>query len=341
MAAEGKKSVTVTQALFPFMEAQGKKMPAWLDAIPNIGKDLGPVVINRKMELDMRKWKVADIQSGIYAIARYELKIFATHAAKVEKNVMSAIPKEKLKNANWAKLGKEFYADRKSPERDALEKAKKSLTDTWKSIAQEIENKVSVALDEVESDTGDNKKALASAKEAFKKFDRVDPVKMLGQPTNDLISALKKYSDAVPVEKGQKPDKDKMKEVEKLVASVEGTFNANTKKMLEVVKYFLDAGKSMSKDEKANAVFQDLGKEIIKESKSLKGLEDALQKFEDELTSVKNLIKKEDVKKGEISSKIGQLETAKSKQGALSVQAIASVNKIRELFKKAKTEVKA
>jgi len=352
MAAEGKKSVSINKILSPFLEVKGKKAPPWFDAIPNCAKDIPPLLISRKMELDMRKWKVSDIENGIQAVARYELKVFAMAVSKAEKAVMAAIPKEKLKNANWAKLGKEFYANRKSPERDALEKAKTSIAASWKSVAQEIENKVSLALDEVEADTGDNKKAIASTKEAIKKFKSVEKGKIIEGPINDLSKAIDKFVEAFKFKPAEDAEGDQLKndqkkydaalkEVDKLVSGAEGSFNTSAKKVNEVVKYFIDTGRNLSKDTKANVEFQNFGKEVLKHEKSLTELESVIDALERLIADVKNLIKKGDPEQSRVEDLVKKVNSIDSMRGDKLGTARASVGKIEKLFIQTEKKVKA
>lgn len=102
-----------------------------------------------KVMLDGRKWKQKDLDDGIYAVARYELKVFSTALGKRVKE----------------------HENKKLDDKKLEEAIKKLHTDTVKTVIE----KVSLAVEELAKEgSGDGKKAAKDGNAAFKKLLDVD-----------------------------------------------------------------------------------------------------------------------------------------------------------------------
>jgi hypothetical protein len=101
-------------------------------------------IYSEKVELDPRKWNKKDLESSTYAVARYEIKLFV---ARVEEMI---------------KAGK------------ADSSAIAEIEKLQKKAQKDIDKKLSLAVEELVSDKGDNKKSLKDCKGAFDKLARVD-----------------------------------------------------------------------------------------------------------------------------------------------------------------------
>jgi hypothetical protein len=281
MADKGKTKITVERIISPFGEMKGKKMPEWFSLRQNILKDMAPVFVKRSMEVDPRKWKKKDIEDGVYAVARYELALFATQVANVQKPVMKELEAFKGKLPKSKK-------DETPKLTAALNKAEKEVIKLYKSIASKIEDKVSLALDEVESDKGDNKKALAAGKELIKRFDSLDTKRMFSGPASTVISGLKKLATDISKAQDEKAIDTAFKGALKTMKVAETDFEKVGRATGKVVKYMLDSGEKMMRDKKAAPGLQAWGKKIANgdTKKKLKALEDVIDEFGDDLDSL-------------------------------------------------------
>lgn len=259
MAAEVKKSkITVETMINPFAETKSKKVPEWTSLRPNAMKDVAPLFFKRTMELDGRKWKKPDIEKGIYAVARYELKLFATQISGYEKAISKAVSGHKPYKNKLPKTQKDEIPELTTE----LDKAAKDIGKLYKTIAKKIEDKVSLALDEVESDKGDNKKALATGKEALKRFDSLDTSRMFSEPTKTVVTALAKLNADLGKAKTEKESDAAFKSALGTMKKAETQFEKTGRTVGKVVKYLLAAGDKMAKDKKAAPELQAFGKKL-------------------------------------------------------------------------------
>lgn len=254
MADTGKIKIKIDKEIDMFGEAKGK--PAWFAARPDAEKLVKNPTFKRTMELDPRKWKKPVIENGMYAVARYDLQLFATVLKGLEKDILKARPKDRQK----AKFVRNDKKETKE-EAAALDKALADLKTSYAKVSASIRDKVSLALDEVESDTGDNKRALAAGKKALDGFNGLATSRLFAKPTAEvgdmlktLIAALKKAGDG---------DADALKKARSELATTRKGFEATAKTAQHVIKYLLDQGAKMAKDKNSDPALQEVGKLII------------------------------------------------------------------------------
>ena len=259
MAAEAKKAkISVAKDVNPFGETKTKKVPDWAALRPSALKGIAPLSFKRTMELDPVKWKKKVIEDGIYAVARYELQLFATHCSSYEKAIGKVVSANKAFKGKLPKSSKEETPELKAE----LDKAARELPKLYKSISKKIEEKVATALDEIQNDTGDNKKSLAAGKEALKRFDALDTNGMFMKPTKTVVAGLAKLSQDL-----KKADTDKASDAAFKAAlttfkKAENEFESVGKKVGAVVKYILSAGDKMARDKNAAPELQAFGKKL-------------------------------------------------------------------------------
>ncbi|MEM1431687.1 MAG: hypothetical protein AAGG09_19695 [Pseudomonadota bacterium] len=336
MPDDHKKPIQVKKMISPFGEVKGKKAPPWFDAIPGVYRYLAPVMVDRKLMLDPRKWKKKDLEDGSYAVAKYELALFATQLSQIEKAFTKELPPVKGKR-DWGSIAKS-----KAPkDKSAAKTAEDSVKKCWDKIAKKIDDKVSLALDEVEADKGDNKKALAAGKEALKKFGNLDTSKMFTSPMDDLQKSMTDFASGMGK---SNPDQEKITAAsQKLVASASSECASTAKQVQNVVKYLKDAGKKMEKDEGANAALRAVGKTITSDSKiagALDALEDGVDKLEDAISDAEDFFKKGAGTPGDATSKAGKLKDLSSKLVKTGKTATEQVRIVAKKFSDAEKEVK-
>lgn len=282
MAEVKKKKIAIDTAVNPFGETKTKTAPDWFKARPDALKEVKELEFKRQIEVDPRKWKKKVIEDGVYAVARYELALFATQLSSIEKKtVIKAVPKPEQSK-------KKFTADKKKESDEvnkALDDAAGQVKALYKKMAKKINDKVSLALDEVENDKGDNSKALAAGKEALKRFDRLNTSGMFTGPIKTVLQGMSRLSAAL----SQNKDKDEaFKAALKVMRNAESDFESLGKVARNVVKYLLDAGEKMAKDTKADRALQSFGKRISggEVKKHLTMLVDNVDAFEKDLDEI-------------------------------------------------------
>ncbi|MGC5198496.1 hypothetical protein, partial [Aphanothece microscopica] len=151
MAEDGKKEFKAEIKCSAVAECDGKDLKYIEEKLPKKTWDSlnKKIDFSEKVMLDGRKWKQKDLDDGIYAVARYELKVFGTALGKrVDEHEGKKLDDKKFEDA-----------------------VKKLHTETVKKIIE----KVSLAIEELAKEgSGDGKKAAKDGNAAFKKLLEVD-----------------------------------------------------------------------------------------------------------------------------------------------------------------------
>lgn len=261
MADDHKKEFAIDITINPYGECKKSEPPAWFAARENLKKIVKDIPVKRKLKLDARKWKKKDLEDGVYAVAKYHLAMFSTALSTLEKDIDKTIDKKK-ENAKKKRDAK-FYRNSKElgkEENAALSAAEKKVTALWKKIDKAINDKISLALDEVEADKGDNKKAIAVGKQAIKIFDGMETNNVLDKPVNDVTSTLADLAKSIA--KGGGDASAAVQTAAKKLQAIEGEFDKNAKSTGKVAKMFLALGNKMSKDKNSDPELQTFGKSL-------------------------------------------------------------------------------
>lgn len=331
MADVAKKKFLIETTINPFQETRSKKAPAWFDARPGLKKSVTGIEIKRSLELDPRKWKTKDIVDGVHAVARYELALFATQLNDVEKSILKALPKEEQKKKTFVKGAKE-----EAKEKKALDDAESEVEKLYKRISKAIDKKVSLALDEVESDKGDNKKALAAGKEALKKFDKLDLNAMFDAP----FDVAKKCLDDLAAKLKDGGDKKAWEAAKAGIADAEKQLAATAKVAQNVIKYLIDAGSKMASDTKANPALQKVGHSIAGAKSVMTNLSSAIDAFEDDLVRLRKLVKAQKAEADEVSGAAAEFSRKHSGKNTEADVAVKKVQAISKEFNAALREIR-
>ncbi|MEM9583099.1 MAG: hypothetical protein AAGA08_08290 [Pseudomonadota bacterium] len=330
-----KVKITVEKAILPFAETKSKGVPAWFECRSGLARAVVPICFKKTMELDGRKWKKKVIEDGIYAVARADLQLFATQLTNVEKSILKTLPKKDQAKKNFPKDKKA-----ESPEvKKALDSAETQVKKLYKQMEGKIKDKVSLALEEVESDKGDNKKALAAGKDALKKFDSLQTNGMFSDAVKSAATAMKTL--AIDLNKHDDED-DSFKAALRKLRSVETDFEKTAKTTQNVAKYILVMGNKLAKDKKADSELQNFGRTINKGpvTKALKKLVDNVDDLGDDLDKLVNFVAKGEASDKEVIAKAGKFKSdhsAKEKSGKAAVKAVRA---IAEDFKKLEKKLK-
>ncbi len=337
MADDGKKTIVVDVTINPFGEFKGSQAPEWFKARPKLVSIVKDIKVKRSMELDPRKWKKKVLVDGVYAVARYDLALFATALNGMQKDIDKAIPpKEQKKN--------KFKANDKTETKEvgaALSNAEAKVTKLWKKISKSIDDKVSLALDEVESDKGDNKKAIAAGKQALKLLSRLDPTELFSWPLTRVGSVMDGLASDLKDGRGDK-DKD-FDAALKALRDIENDFEFNAKNMAKIAKMFLAVGEKVSKDKDADPELQSFGEELTTKGEmksNLQMLDKNVNDMGKDLDVLVNFVAKGKATSEEVKTKGKKFGSDhKSKVGS-ATKAVAAIDKLADKFKKIERKLK-
>lgn len=285
MADGGKKKISIDMEVNIFGECKGRKAPEWFAARPKLLALVKDIPVKETMELDPRKWDKKKVENGVYAVARYELAVFSTALANLQKDIDKAIPKAEQKN-------KKFKANDKTESKEegaALSAAETKVKKLYARISKGISDKVSLALEELASDKGDNKKALADGKKAIGSFKTVDAEHLFDKITDRVVSLLEALAEELKGDPDDKMKAEFFKQVTKDIGAEQTTFSKDAKTCQNVIKFLLDTGEKMSKNKDAHEDVRKFGERISKSNdvkKTMKSLDNAIGAFDGELTAV-------------------------------------------------------
>lgn len=344
MAEVKKTKFTINKAINPFAETKGKSPPMWLYFAPKEAKKISDIVVKRTMMLDQRKWKKKDIEDGCYAVAKYELALFATQMSSVEKALLKKANihlKAKYKKVDDIINGKD--ADKDAGLKKVFEESGKETVKLYNQLAKKLEDKISVALDEVESDKGDNTKSLSTCKDALRKFNGIKSSDVFQFPMMSVITTLQnlaKFARNPDPNLDMANEEDKAK---KAVREAESKFESKSKEAKSAAQSMLDAGEKMAKDVGSDPKLQNLGKAISDKGpvfstlKALIGVIDNVSKKMDEAV---NLVLKGDVPAHAASKLAKEFEVHLSKCNSLFGKAQTEIGAIEKKYKKVEKELK-
>jgi uncharacterized protein YukE len=315
MAGDTKKKMRAELKIDPRTEMDGKVIK-WLNSVDELKKKFQPFTYSEDLELDTRKWDKNKLSKALEALVRYELKRLSVQTATAFKAVgEKASPKE-------------FNA------------AVKSLLREYDDIAKEIKDKCSLALEELSSDKGDNKKNLRDGKAAFAKMKQADLAKAFSGPREIVVGVFKLLS--VELEKATGNDKasaaayvtaaKKMEEADK-------EFNGNAKDIQSAVDYLLKVAKDMAGNGEADKELQDFGEKIKAESATLKEFLDEIGEFENSIDGAIDDVKQKSLDPKGAKKKASDFEANKKLDGyATKIKAI--IDKLATDFAKVEKKLK-
>ncbi len=341
MAGDTKKDFSIDVTINPYGECKKSEPPAWFAARPKLTSIIAAIQVKRSMKLDSRKWKLKVLEDGVYAVAKYDLALFSTALTSMEKDI------DKVYNANKTKAKQKrdakFFRNTKEETKEetvALSTAEKRVTALWKKISKSIDDKVSLALDEVEADKGDNKKAIAAGKQALKIFDRVDTKELFAIPITDVLSTLKRLSTTVG-----KPDSDKddaFKFALRDLRAIESDYDLTAKSTGKVAKMFSALAEKMSKDKNADAELQNFGKMITKGNlkSELTQLNKSIKDLGKDIDMIVNFVAKGDHEMKDINAKASKFKSDHSSKKGSAKAITAQMRKLGTEFKKIERKLK-
>ncbi|MEM8577362.1 MAG: hypothetical protein AAGF60_05885, partial [Pseudomonadota bacterium] len=311
----------------------GKKAPLWLAARPKVAAKIKPIPVKSKLEVDPRKWKKKVIEDGVRGVARYELALFSTILGEQAKKLTKEIPEKDHKALKPGDKGLQ------KPQITALDEAAAKAEAAWKKIAVKIADKVSIALEEIASDKGDNTKALAAGKSAIRKFDQLDTSKMFTDPTKGTVVALVALGDAL---KKNAEDPKAWAAAHTALTKVDSDFEKTGKTARNVVKYLKDQGPKIAKDKGAAPELRKVGDLINSNAVKphLTSLDQAVMRFENALEAEIAFLKAEKGNGDQVKNRARAFGNDNKDKDKDLKAAVAAVKKVSKAFSDASKAVK-
>jgi hypothetical protein len=236
----------------------------FLKSNSDIDKVIGKFKYSEKVSLDPRKWSKKDLESGVLAVALYEIKIFAVRINEI------------------AKSGK--------ADKSVVDEVKKLHAKTQKYI----DKKLSLAVDELANDKGDNKKGLKDCKAAFDKLARIDfddiysiPRSMIEGLFNDLGNSL---DDADEKQKA-KYLADALKEL----GEAQNEFEKTGKAAEGAVDTLIKAAKTTKANKDVDPEFAAYADIVLKQEGKITSVLDNMKKFSAAVGTAEKVLKSKDL----------------------------------------------
>jgi len=256
MADADKKKMKAVMNANPFSEMD-RKTADWIKSIPALEKVFKPIVFSEMVELDRRKWSASKLAEALGGLARYDLKILANRAATHYKATQKQGPKGQAA-------------------------AEKQLPADYKETRKELLKKASLAIEEVVSDKGNNKRGLKDGKAALARLDAIDAKKIFAEPATLAAKAMARLAKALDAAGGDsKAEARAMTDAAKDMAVADKVFEDNAREAQAAVSLMRKVPKSIKDD--AAAELRAFAEKIRKVDGSLGAFEDAMDKFGKEM----------------------------------------------------------
>jgi len=256
MADTDKKKMKAELNVSPFAEMD-RKTADWVKSIPALEKVFKPIQYSEFAELDKRKWSASKLKDALNGLARYDLKILAHRAAIHYKTAQKKGP-----------LGQQA--------------AEKQLPADYKEIRKDLLKKVALAVEEVVSDKGNNKRGLKDGKAALAKLDGINEGKIFAEPATMAAKAMAKLAKGLDAagDDGKAAAKA-LTDAGKEMAAADKVFEDNAREAQAAVALMRRVPKSIKDD--AAPELRGFADKVRSVDGTLKAFEDAMDKFGKEM----------------------------------------------------------
>jgi len=266
VSVAGKKKMRAKIVVDPTAEMK-KPVADWVKSTPLFVKKFKPVKFEDDVTLDPRKWSEKKLEKALYALVRYELQLFATQGANFKKDV------DKKGTAG------QQAAERQYPK-------------LYDKLMKKAGDKISIALEEVEEDKGDNKKGLRDGKTALKKMADLDLGTIFSGPRSQIASAFKELSSALKDSGSGSGETSAFKKTEAFISGQDSEFGKDLKDAGAAVKFLLKTGTDIGKNKEAGVELKTFGASIAGYKKDLESFVTALNSFDKEVDEALKELKK-------------------------------------------------
>lgn len=219
MPAEGNSNFTAKLKVYPYKEMK-KDVADWVRADSEMAKIFAkPITYQEKVELNSKKWSDSKLEKALGILVRAELQLLGQRVGDTKKK------SEKAKSPkNTIKILKQHLKDAQS----------------------EINEKCSVALDELVSGKGEVKAGLAALKKLMAKINDLKPAKIFSEPLDAAMDSAKTIKGIDKKGGDTKGAQDSArKDIDKAIAGL----NTDGKEAQAVAKYLQNDGKKLQKND--------------------------------------------------------------------------------------------
>ncbi|MEL6478860.1 MAG: hypothetical protein AAFR17_16135 [Pseudomonadota bacterium] len=261
MPANGKKLMTAKLDISSMSE-MNKKAVEFIASIPAFKKKFKDFTYTEKLELDPRKWDERKLATAMKSLVRWELKLLAGRVAEWQGKIQKQGPK-------------------------AQKDAERSLPKYYDEISKKITDKCSIALEELGSDKGDNKKGLRDGKASLKKLGEIDLGKLFSGPGLKASKTMQTLAkDLEKFEEDEKRIETAYVTAIKILDEARKSYDDEAEDAESAIKFLEKTAADIKKNKETAPELDAYGKKIEGYSKAFKDFTADLRAFEVDMDDV-------------------------------------------------------
>jgi hypothetical protein len=276
------KNVNVKVEISPFDEMD-RRTERWVLDNRLLKQKIRPIAFSERAEIDMRRWDMKEIEDGLRAVARYDLKVFDVAVVQIRKEIEKARPRDAA---------------------DIQAKGEKRILEAYGRLEKSLRRKLARAVDEVAGGPEDDR-ALADGRAALKKLEEVDLeiafrdiAHSAAEALSDIFETDRKAKKAAgaEAESGRTPpDRDRERAYIEAARKLDAQWRElkrSAAEALAAIEYLTRIGKKIHKDKKASAEMNAFGREVLTVKPVFDKYEKALAALRDEVSTALDRVKK-------------------------------------------------
>ena len=314
MADATGKSMKAELKVDPCAEMDAKTS-TWVQGIAAFRKKFKPIVYSRDVVLDARKWDPKKLSKALYALVRFELKVFA------------------VQGSDWAKKVSRGGA---KAEAEAIARYSRA----YEKLRKDIADKCAAALEEIEADKGDNKRPLKDTRAALAALSGAKPKALFNAPTEAVVLTFKKLSrDLAAAGDDTRAAARAQKAAQAAIEKVLAAHDKTASDVHEGLAMLQKAAQTIRKTRDASPLLVQFGKALDKISGQMKALQLRIQRFGGALEDAIATVKDQRLSESDaVSQARGFAEFATYDKLATTV--LGAVSKLNTAFAKIEKELK-
>ncbi|MFT7058030.1 MAG: hypothetical protein ACJASV_000530 [Pseudorhodobacter sp.] len=310
MAAGEKTPIMAELKAHPLKE-MGKEARDFITNSKALTKAFQPIIWSAKPVLDPRKWNKKSLSDGLSAVARYEMKLLAVRASKIAKDAAGKGGAKKFEDA---------------------------LIKEYKEVKEEILNKVSLAIEEVEADKGDNAKGLKDCKAAFDKLDKVDFGNIFKGPRMTMLVVFTELEEDLE-DPDEKRKAKALGEASKNIAVALKDFEDQGKAATTAIETLMKAAKTTKDNKGADPEFIAFATLVLKQEGKISSVLAKSSKFSDALANAEKLVKSGKISPGDAKIQAAIFDKMSNLDGSAK-ETMMAARKLKPDFKKIEKKLK-
>lgn len=261
-----KEKMTAVLDVSPFAE-MSKDTREWCEKNRFLKNKMKNYSASETVKLDPRKWNEKTLKKALAALVRYELKLLDVKIGDI------------VKDAKAGGMGGEIEAQPK-------------VLKLYEKFGKEIEKKVSLALEEIVEDKGDNAKGLRDGKKALKAMASTDFKKLFTGPGDKAQATFDTLARALARAGDDEAARDKAMDVADRALDVALTeFDKGRDSAEAAIILLQKTARKIVKNEDAGPELVAFGKEIEAASGVIDAMIDAIHTYSGELVDALNAIR--------------------------------------------------